>query len=69
MQKTTITTGPLKGQFVETYLSDYQEVDGMMIPCFIEVKMNGQTAQKIILQEVELNPELDDLIFSRPKEE
>jgi len=50
MQKTTITTGPLKGQFVETYLSDYQEVDGMMIPYFIEVKMNGQTAQKIILQ-------------------
>jgi len=69
MQKSEVSTGPMKGQFVETYLSDYQEVDGMMIPHFTEAKMNGQSTQKITLQEVELNPELDDLIFSRPKKD
>ncbi|WP_162342765.1 outer membrane lipoprotein-sorting protein [Cyclobacterium salsum] len=69
MQKSGVATGPMKGQFVETYLSDYQEVDGMMIPHFTEVKVNGQFVQSITLQEVDLNPEVDDLIFSRPKKD
>lgn len=67
MQKSEVETGPMKGQFIETYLSDYQEVDGIMIPYFTVVKVNGQTVQSITFQEVELNPEVDELIFSRPK--
>ncbi|MDN3688510.1 outer membrane lipoprotein-sorting protein [Cyclobacterium jeungdonense] len=67
MQKSEVETGPMKGQFFETYLSDYQEVDGIMIPYFTVVKVNGQTVQSITFQEVELNPEVDELIFSRPK--
>ncbi|WP_439482789.1 hypothetical protein [Cyclobacterium plantarum] len=67
MQKSEVATGQMKGQFIETYLSDYQEVGGIMIPYFTVVKVNGQTVQSITFQEVELNPELDELIFSRPK--
>ncbi len=53
--------------FLYSYLSDYQEVDGIMIPHFTEVRVNGQTVQGITFQEVGLNPEVDELIFSRPK--
>lgn len=53
--------------FLFNYLSDYQEVDGIMIPHFTEVRVNGQTVQGITFQEVGLNPEVDELIFSRPK--
>lgn len=53
--------------FLFNYLSDYQEVDGIMIPHFTEVRVNGQAVQRIIFQEVGLNPEVDELIFSRPK--
>jgi outer membrane lipoprotein-sorting protein len=69
MQKAEVSEGPMKGQFVERYLSDYQEVDGMMIPHFMEVKINGQFTQKITLKEIKLNPELDESIFSRPKKD
>lgn len=69
MLKSEVASGPMKGQFIETYLSNYQEVDGMMIPFFTEVKIGGSTAQKITLQNVELNPQVDDLLFSRPKKD
>jgi outer membrane lipoprotein-sorting protein len=69
MQKTEVTSGPMKGQFVETYMSDYQDVKGMMIPHFVEVKIGGSTGQTIKLQNVELNPQVDDLFFSRPKKD
>lgn len=69
MQKSEVTSGPMKGQFVETYMSDYQDVEGMMIPYFVEVKIGGSTGQTITLQNVELNPQVDDLFFSRPKKD
>ncbi len=67
MQKQEISQGPNKGQYVETYLSDYQEVDGLIVPHFLETKMAGQSVNKITISEVKLNPELEAGIFSRPK--
>jgi outer membrane lipoprotein-sorting protein len=67
MVKTAVDEGPMKGQFVEQYLSDYQEVDGFMVPFFLETKVAGQTGQQITIKEVQIDPELEATIFSRPQ--
>lgn len=66
MVKTIMTTGEMKGQAMETYLSDYQEVEGLMIPFFIESKMAGESFQKITITKVELNPEVEEGLFAFP---
>ena len=67
MIKTEVEEGPMKGQFVEQYLSDYQEVDGFMVPHYLETKIGGQTGQKITIQEVMIDPEIEAGLFSRPQ--
>lgn len=67
MIKTEIDEGPMKGQFVEQFLSDYQEVGGFMIPHYMETKMGGQTGQKITIKEIVINPELEAALFGRPE--
>ncbi len=67
MVRTTISSGQMKGQNSEMYFSDYQEVDGMMFPFFMESKMGGQSVQKITIQSVELNAAYDDNFFAFPK--
>jgi len=68
MIRTEIDEGPMKGQFVEQYVSDYQEVEGFMIPFYLETKIGGQTGQKITINKVEINPEIEVSIFSRPRD-
>ncbi len=60
-------SGPLKGQEIKTYLSDYQEVNGLMIPFSTEAKVNGQTVQKMTLQKILLNENVEDAFFAFPK--
>ena len=67
MMEALIESGPAKGQSVQTYMSDYQEVDGLMMPFFTEVKVGGQTAQKVTIQSVTLNEDLSDEMFAMPK--
>ncbi|MBC6995754.1 hypothetical protein QWY85_17935 [Neolewinella lacunae] len=67
MTMMTVKSGPQKGVVVETYLSDYQEVESVMIPMFMDVKYNGTTIQKINVNEVVLNPEVKDEMFMLPK--
>jgi len=67
MQSMEITSGPAKGQVAETYMSDYQEVDGLMMPHFIETKVGGQSVQKITITAMESNPaDLDMSVFDMP---
>jgi hypothetical protein len=51
----------------ETTLGDYKEVGGLMIPHATEngVKGNPQR-QKMVLEKVELNPEIADSLFAMP---
>ena len=56
--------GPMKGVAAETFLSDYQEVDGLMVPMFMEQKVNGQTVMKMTFTGMEVNPEIPDGYFS-----
>ncbi len=60
-------TGPTKGQEVKTYLSDYMEVDGFMIPAFMETKVNGQSIQKMTFEKVVMNEPIDNTKFVFPK--
>jgi len=67
MSRTTISEGQAAGTIVENYLSDYQETAfGLIMPFYMETKYNGQTGQKIIINEYNINEELDDEIFEFP---
>ena len=67
MIRTAIKSGPAAGQFSETYMSDYQEVNGLMFPFFLETKVAGESAQKITLSKVVLNEEIKEEMFLFPK--
>lgn len=55
--------GQMKGMAVETYMSDYQEIDGLMMPMFMDMKINGTTFQKLTMTEAKMNVEVDEAIF------
>lgn len=51
----------------ESYMSDYKEVDGMMMPFAIEAGVKGNPQrQKIVIEKVEFNPVLSDTLFTMP---
>ena len=62
------TFGPNKGQSSESVMSDYKEVEGMMMPHTIEQKAGGQTQATIKIEKIEINPKLDKAIFAFPEE-
>lgn len=66
LQKSYVRSGPSKGTEMQTFMSDYQEVEGLMMPFFIEQKMNGQSVGKITIEKITLNT-LEDSVFSFPK--
>jgi hypothetical protein len=50
----------------ETIFSNFQTVDGLVIPFSIEGKINGQTGQQITIEKVETNVKVDDSMFKMP---
>ncbi len=60
-------TGPAKGSAVDTYFSDYEEVDGMYFAFTIVQKMNGTEVFSVSIEKFEINPEIEDGYFSLPK--
>ena len=67
MQASYVRSGPQKGTEVKSYLSDYQDVSGLMFPFSIEQKINGQSLSKITIEKITLNDIADDSIFAFPK--
>lgn len=59
-----IMKGQMKGQMMETLLSDYQEVDGLYYP--FSISQGGQF--ELSVEEYELNPEVEDDLFAYPGE-
>lgn len=51
---------------VEVYMSNYQEVDGILIPFSTEQRYNGQTGMTINLEEIKFNEKIDDTFFAKP---
>ncbi len=67
MQSNIVHSGPGKGKEVKTYLSDYQDVKGLMVPFSIETKVDGETFQKFTFEKVTVDEPMDDSIFAFPK--
>jgi hypothetical protein len=56
-----------KMRAVETYLSDYRSVEGVVIPYLSETRVQGVRAtHKMAIEKVAINRELDDALFGKP---
>lgn len=62
-----ISGGPMKGQMAVTILGDYQEVEGLYFPFSIK-QGAGMQAFELTVEEIELNPEVEDSLFAFPEE-
>ena len=51
---------------VDTYLSDYKDVNGLMMAHSIESKVDGNTVAQITIETVEMNVDVDDSKFKMP---
>ena len=65
VQEQEIMKGQMKGQMFETLLSDYQEVDGLYYP--FSIAQGGQMTLSV--EEIIVNPEVEEDLFAYPGEE
>jgi outer membrane lipoprotein-sorting protein len=54
-------------QNIETEMSNYQSVDGVMIPHTIKQLLNGAPIVSMTIEKVEINAPIDDALFKMPK--
>lgn len=67
MVESVAKEGPMKGAVLETYFSDYQELDnGIIMPFYTEVK-TPMGSQKMTFTKVETDVELKEDFFSMPE--
>lgn len=52
---------------LETILSDYQEVNGLMFPFLMETKIGGNVVSSVKIKNIETNVPIDDMLFSFPE--
>lgn len=63
-----VTSGPGKGMVGQAKFSDYQEVEGLYFPFSITQGAKGQPGgQQITVEEIILNPEVEDNTFAFPE--
>jgi outer membrane lipoprotein-sorting protein len=53
---------------VENFFSNYKSKEGMLFPYSIDTKMNGQTVMQMVINNVKLNEELSDTLFTLKSE-
>ncbi len=51
---------------IDTYMSDYKEVGGLMLPHAMESKVKDQTVSQITISKIDLNGDLPDSLFKMP---
>ncbi len=66
--RSVVPKGEAKGMIQDVVYSDYQEVDGLFFPFTIASKFNGQTQATIMMESIEINPEIDDQVFAFPED-
>lgn len=62
-----INFGELKGKAVDTYVSDYDAVEGLMMPFSFEQKVDGQTFMKSNFKTIEFNTDVSADYFKFPE--
>ena len=60
--------GQMKGMTQEVTMSDYQEVDGLYFPFSMTQGVKGGESQPLVIESIELNPEIADDAFAFPEE-
>ena len=56
-----------KPRSVMTYLSNYQSVNGLMVPYTLETSVEGvKDSERILVEKVSMNPQLADSRFAKP---
>ncbi len=69
MIRSLMDSGPMKGQSIETFMSDYQEVDGLMVAFTTEQKMGGNPVFSMTAEKVMFNDEdIEADVFAFPGE-
>ena len=66
MQRSYAITGEQKGVASDTYMSDYDEVEGVFMAFTISTRQNGVDVFNITIDNIELNVEVADEIFAMP---
>ena len=51
----------------QTYMSDFQEVDGMVVPFAIETRTGDTVMNQIMMEKIEYGAEVDDSVFVMPE--
>ena len=60
---------PSEQSVVSSFMSDYKEVDGVMMAHAIETRTGGSPIAQIVINKVETNVEIEDSLFKMPKKE
>lgn len=68
MVEAEIKSGQGKGMISQSKLSDYQEVEGLMIPFAMTQGVKGGGGQPITITAISLNPQVDNALFAFPEE-
>ena len=66
-QDSEVKSGPQAGLVQRVTMSDYQEVDGLYFPFSITQSTKGGPSQPIMIESIEVNPEIDDTVFAFPE--
>jgi len=66
VQESEIPSGPMKGAMSHTVLSDFQEVDGLYFAFSMSQGIKDGPSQPFTIEAIELNPKVDDSVFSFP---
>lgn len=66
LNRKIIPTGPARGQRLETFMSNYRETEGYMLPYTLETRINGQLIQQINWETIEVQQEVDTRVFIYP---
>ncbi len=66
MSKEFALKGPQKGQATETYVGDYQEVNGLYFAHSITQKYEGQTVYHVKITSIEMNAAIPEDFFTMP---
>jgi outer membrane lipoprotein-sorting protein len=67
MSRSVGKKGQMKGIAIESFMSDYQDVNGVMLPFTMNQKMNGKVMASVVIEKIETNVNVDDKVFAFPQ--
>lgn len=67
-QQQEITSGPMAGVVSESKFSDYEEYEGLYFPMTMSQGVKDGQSSSIVIESIELNPEVDKAMLMFPKE-